>query len=36
VRRERGDDVVRLPALELEVAVAERLYDRTEVRELLA
>ena len=36
VRRERGDDVVRLPALELEVAVAERLDDRAEVRELLA
>ena len=34
--RERGDHVVRLPALELEVAVAERLHDRTEVRELLA
>ena len=36
LRRERGDDVVRLPALELEVAVAERLDDRPEVRELLA
>ena len=35
-RRERGDDVVRLPALELEVPVAERLDDRPEVRELLA
>ena len=34
-RRERGDHVVRLPALELEVAVAERLDDRAEVRELL-
>ena len=33
---ERRDDVVRLPALELEVAVAERLDDRPEVRELLA
>ena len=35
-RGERGDDVVRLPALELEVLVAEGLDDRTEVRELLA
>ncbi len=35
-RRERRDDVVGLPALELEVPVAERLDDRTEVRELLA
>ena len=34
--RERRDDVVGLPALELEVAVAERLDDRPEVRELLA
>ena len=34
--REGGDDVVCLPALELEVAVAERLDDRPEVRELLA
>jgi hypothetical protein len=34
-RRDRRDDVVRLPALELEVPVAERLDDRTEVRELL-
>ena len=34
--RERRDHVVRLPALELEVAVAERLDDRPEVRELLA
>src|SRR5581483_1459643 len=34
--RERRDDVVRLPALELDVAVAERLDDRPEVRELLA
>src|SRR5262249_21189919 len=33
---ERGNDVVRLPALELEVPVAERLDDRPEVRELLA
>ena len=32
---ERRDDVVRLPALELEVPVAERLHDRAEVRELL-
>ena len=32
---ERGDHVVGLPALELEVAVAERLDDRPEVRELL-
>ena len=32
---ERGDDVVGLPALELEVLVAEGLDDRTEVRELL-
>ena len=35
-RREGGDHVVGLPALELEVAVAERLDDRPEVRELLA
>ena len=35
-RGERGDDVVRLPALELEVPVPERLDDRPEVRELLA
>ena len=35
-RRERRDHVVGLPALELEVAVAERLDDRPEVRELLA
>ncbi len=35
-RGERGDDVVGLPALELEVPVPERLDDRTEVRELLA
>ncbi len=34
-RGERGDDVVRLPALELEVPVAERLDDRPQVRELL-
>ena len=34
--RERRDHVVRLPAFELEVAVAERLDDRPEVRELLA
>ena len=34
-RGERGDDVVRLPALELEVPVAERLDDRAEMRELL-
>ena len=34
--RERGDDVVGLPALELEVLVPERLDDRPEVRELLA
>jgi hypothetical protein len=34
--RERGDHVVRLPALELEVAVAEGLDDRPEERELLA
>ena len=34
--RQRRDHVVRLPALELEVAVAERLDDRAEVRELLA
>ncbi len=34
--RERGDDVVGLPALELEVPVPEGLDDRTEVRELLA
>ena len=36
LRRERRDDVVGLPALELEVRVAERLDDRSEVRELLA
>src|SRR5437660_5965863 len=35
MRRQRRDDVVRLPTLELEVAVAERLHDRAEVRELL-
>ena len=35
-RRERRDHVVGLPALELEVHVAERLDDRAEVRELLA
>ena len=35
-RRERRDHVVRLPALELQVAVAERLHDRPEMRELLA
>ena len=35
-RGERRDHVVRLPALELEVAVAERLHDGPEVRELLA
>ena len=35
-RRQRRDHVVRLPALELEVAIAERLDDRAEVRELLA
>ena len=35
-RRDGRDDVVGLPALELEVPVAERLDDRTEVRELLA
>ena len=34
--RERRDHVVRLPALELEVPVAECLDDRPEVRELLA
>jgi hypothetical protein len=34
--RERRDHVVRLPALELEVPVPERLDDRPEVRELLA
>ena len=34
-RGERGDDVVGLPALELEVPVAERLDDRAEMRELL-
>ena len=34
-RRERGDHVVGLPALELEVPIAERLDDRPEVRELL-
>ena len=33
--RQRGDDVVRLPTFELEVAVAERLHDRLEIRELL-
>jgi hypothetical protein len=32
---ERRDHVVGLPALELEVAVAERLHDRPQVRELL-
>jgi hypothetical protein len=36
LRRERRDHVVGLPALELEVLVAERLDDRTKVRELLA
>ena len=36
LRRERRDHVVRLPALELEVHVPERLHDRPEVRELLA
>ena len=35
-RGERRDHVVRLPPLELEVRVAERLDDRAEVRELLA
>ena len=35
-RRERRDHVVGLPALELEVPVAEGLDDRPEVRELLA
>jgi hypothetical protein len=35
-RCERRDHVVRLPPLELEVRVAERLDDRAEVRELLA
>ena len=35
-RRERRDHVVGLPALELEVPVAERGDDRPEVRELLA
>ena len=35
-RRESRDHVVRLPALELEVAVAECLHDRPQVRELLA
>ena len=35
-RRDGRDHVVGLPALELEVPVAERLDDRTEVRELLA
>ena len=35
-RGERRDHVVRLPALELEVPVPERLDDRPEVRELLA
>ena len=35
-RRERGDDVVGLPALELEVPVPEGLDDGSEVRELLA
>ncbi len=34
--RERRDHVVGLPALELEIAVAERLDDRPEMRELLA
>jgi hypothetical protein len=32
---ERRDHVVRLPALELEVPIAERFHDRPEVRELL-
>ncbi len=36
LRGERRDHVVRLPALELEVPVAERLDDRPKVRELLA
>ena len=36
LRRQRGDDVVRLPALELEVLVPECLDDGAEVRELLA
>ncbi len=31
-----GDDVVRLPALELEIAIAERLDDRAKVGKLLA
>ena len=35
-RGERGDHVVGLPALELEVAVPERLDERPEARELLA
>ena len=35
-RRERRDHVVGLPPFELEVAIAERLDDRPEVRELLA
>ncbi|HWH05635.1 MAG TPA: hypothetical protein VNT23_04275 [Gaiellaceae bacterium] len=35
LRRERRDHVVRLPALELEVAVAESLNDRPQGRELL-
>ena len=35
-RGERRDHVIRLPALELQVAVAERLHDRLEMRELLA
>ncbi len=36
LRRERRDDVVGLPAFELEVLIAERLDDRAEMRELLA
>ena len=36
LRRERRDHVVRLPPLELEVLVPERLDDRSKVRELLA
>ena len=35
-RGKRGDDVIGLPALELEVAISERLDDRPEERELLA
>jgi hypothetical protein len=34
-RSERGDDVVRLPALELEIPVSEGLHDRPEMGELL-